>query len=66
MGEWSEDQHKALEERIDGEVIEAYKEAVKFGDLANGPYPSTDTIFTEVDEEMPWHLKEQHDEMMGG
>ena len=66
LGEWSEEQHKELEERIDGEVIDAYKEAVKFGDLANGPYPSTDTIFTEVYEEMPWHLKEQHDEMKGG
>ncbi|MBN28480.1 MAG: 3-methyl-2-oxobutanoate dehydrogenase (2-methylpropanoyl-transferring) subunit alpha [Euryarchaeota archaeon] len=66
LGEWSEDQHKELEERIDGEVIDAYKEAVKFGDLANGPYPSADTIFTEVYEEMPWHLREQHDEMMGG
>ena len=66
LGEWSLDQHKELEERIDGEVVDAYKEAVKFGDLANGPYPSADTIFTEVYEEMPWHLKEQHDEMMGG
>ena len=66
LGEWSEDQHKELEKRIDGEVVDAYKEAVKFGDLANGPYPSADTIFTEVYEEMPWHLKEQHDEMMGG
>ena len=66
LGEWSLDQHKELEERIDGEVVDAYKEAVKFGDLANGPYPSADTIFTEVYEEMPWHLREQHDEMMGG
>ena len=66
LGEWSLDQHKELEERIDGEVIDAYKEAVKYGDLANGPYPSADTIFTEVYEEMPWHLREQHDEMMGG
>ena len=64
LGEWSLDQHKELEERIDREVIDAYKEAVKFGDLANGPYPSADTIFTEVYEEMPWHLREQHDEMM--
>ena len=64
LGEWSLDQHKELEERIDGEVVDAYKEAVKFGDLANGPYPSADTIFTEVYEEMPWHLREQHDEMM--
>jgi len=66
LGEWSEDRHKELEDRIDGEVIDAYKEAVKFGDLANGPYPSADTIFTEVYEDMPWHLREQHDEMMGG
>ena len=41
----------------------AYKEAVKFGDLANGPYPSSDAIFTEVYEEPPWHLMEQWDEM---
>ena len=66
LEEWSEDRHKELEERIDTEVVDAYKEAVKFGDLANGPYPSADTIFTEVYEEMPWHLKEQHDELMGG
>ena len=50
---------------IDSEVVEAYKEAVKFGDLANGPFPSADTIFPEVYEEVPWHLQEQHDEMMG-
>ena len=41
----------------------AYKEAVKFGDLAQGPYPSSDTIFTEVYSDVPWHLKEQWDEM---
>ena len=34
-----------------------------YGDLANGPYPSADTIFTEVYEEVPWHLQEQWDEM---
>ena len=65
IGEWSEENHTELEEMIDSEVVEAYKEAVKFGDLANGPYPSADTIFTEVYEEVPWHLQEQHDEMMG-
>ncbi|MDP7002887.1 MAG: thiamine pyrophosphate-dependent dehydrogenase E1 component subunit alpha [Candidatus Thalassarchaeaceae archaeon] len=64
-GEWSEQKHSELEKRLDSEVTDAYKEAVKFGDLANGPYPSADTIFTEVYEEMPWHLKEQRDEVMG-
>ena len=62
IGEWSEEEQSEIEERIDGEVMSAYKEAVKFGDLASGPYPETETIFTEVYEEMPWHLKEQYDE----
>ena len=66
IGEWSAKRQSGLEERIDGEVMSAYKEAVKHGDLANGPYPEADTIFTEVYEEMPWHLKEQHDEVMEG
>tara|TARA_B100000085_G_scaffold55902_1_gene48942 strand:+ start:945 stop:2036 length:1092 start_codon:yes stop_codon:yes gene_type:complete len=65
IGEWDEELHSELEERIDAEVMEAYKEAVKYGDLANGPYPESDTIFTEVYEELPWHLQEQMDEMMG-
>ena len=63
IGEWSDEQQKELEERIDGEIMAAYKEAVTYGDLANGPYPSADTIFTEVYEEVPWHLQEQWDEM---
>ena len=65
IGEWSDESQDELESRMDSEVVEAYKEAVKYGDLANGPYPSSDTIFTEVYEEIPWHLKEQHDQMMG-
>ena len=64
IGEWSDERQDELESRMDSEVVDAYKEAVKYGDLANGPYPSSDTIFTEVYEEIPWHLKEQHDQMM--
>ena len=63
IGEWSDEQQTEMEERIDGEVMAAYKEAVTHGDLANGPYPSADTIFTEVYETVPWHLQEQWDEM---
>jgi 2-oxoisovalerate dehydrogenase E1 component alpha subunit len=63
IGEWSDEQQNSLEEKIDSEVMSAYKEAVKFGDLANGPYPSSDHIFTEVYETVPWHLEEQRKEM---
>ncbi len=65
LEEWTEEKQTELENRIDEEVTFAYKEAIKFGDLANGPYPTSDTMFTEVYEKMPWHLKEQHDELMG-
>jgi 2-oxoisovalerate dehydrogenase E1 component alpha subunit len=61
--DWTDEKHLQLENEIDEEVILAYKEAVKHGDLANGPYPSSDTIFTEVYENVPWHLQEQWDEM---
>ena len=61
--DWTDEKHLQLENKIDSEVILAYKEAVKHGDLANGPYPSSDTIFTEVYENVPWHLQEQWDEM---
>ena len=40
----------------------AYKEACTFGDLANGPFPLP-TIFTEVYEEVPWHVQEQREEL---
>jgi|TARA_B110000438_G_scaffold28645_1_gene27688 2-oxoisovalerate dehydrogenase E1 component alpha subunit len=63
IGKWSEEKHEKLEQELNSEVMSAYKEAVKFGDLANGPYPSSDAIFTEVYETPPWHLLEQWDEM---
>jgi 2-oxoisovalerate dehydrogenase E1 component alpha subunit len=63
IGEWSEDQHSEMEERIDSEVMAAYKEAVTHGDLASGPWPPASTIFTEVYEEVPWHIQEQREEL---
>ena len=62
-GLWDEDKHTALTERIDSEVMAAYKEACTFGDLANGPYPPASTIFTEVYQEVPWHVQEQREEL---
>ena len=37
MNSWSDEKQEALEARIDGEVVQAYKEAVKYDDLAEGP-----------------------------
>ena len=62
-GHWSEAKHQKLSELIDAEVMAAYKQAVEFGDLASGPYPPASTIFTEVYEEVPWHVQEQREEL---
>jgi 2-oxoisovalerate dehydrogenase E1 component alpha subunit len=60
---WDEKRHKGLEQKIDSEVMSAYKEACEFGDLASGPYPPASTIFTEVYESVPWHVQEQREEL---
>ena len=63
IGEWDEEKDKALAEKIDNDVMTAYKEACEFGDLASGPYPPASTIFTEVYETVPWHVQEQREEL---
>ena len=63
IGEWDEEQHTALAEKIDAEVMTAYKAACEYGDLASGPYPPASTIFTEVYETVPWHIQEQREEL---
>ena len=62
IGAWTEDQHAELEERLDAEVMAAYKEAVTHGDLASGPFPPASTIFTEV-YVSAWHLQEQREQL---
>ena len=63
IGAWTEDQHAELEERLDAEVMAAYKEAVTHGDLASGPFLPASTIFTEVYGSVPWHLQEQREQL---
>ena len=63
IGEWDDEKHEALAQKIDDEVMTAYKEACEFGDLASGPYPPASTIFTEVYESVPWHIQEQREEL---
>ena len=60
---WDEEKHSELAQKIDDDVMSAYKEACEFGDLASGPYPPASTIFTEVYETVPWHIQEQREEL---
>lgn len=63
LGEWSEEQHKALEHELTETVRTASKEAEAFGTLAGGSRPPVGTMFEDVFKEMPWHIRAQRDEM---
>jgi len=59
LGEWSEQQHQALQEEALETVRAAGREAEKVGVLgADAPHPPQ-SIFEDVYKDMPWHLQRQ-------
>jgi 2-oxoisovalerate dehydrogenase E1 component alpha subunit len=65
-GEWSDEQHAALQAEADEEVRAAAKEAESYGTLLDGRLASAKSIFEDVFKEMPPHLRRQRDELEGG
>jgi 2-oxoisovalerate dehydrogenase E1 component alpha subunit len=63
LGEWDEDRHAAQDLELAEQVKAAQKEAEKNGVLGHGLHQPFDTMFEDVFEEMPWHLREQSDQM---
>lgn len=61
---WDEDRHAAQAAALEAEVKGAQKEAEKLGILGHGLHQPFETMFQDVFEQMPWHLKEQCDEML--
>jgi 2-oxoisovalerate dehydrogenase E1 component alpha subunit len=59
IGEWSEEQHEAMDRELDEEVREAQREAEKNGILGHGLHHPFHTMFEDVFEELPWNLEEQ-------
>jgi len=59
IGEWSEEQHEAMDRALDEEVKEAQREAEKNGILGHGLHHPFHTMFEDVFEELPWNLEEQ-------
>jgi 2-oxoisovalerate dehydrogenase E1 component alpha subunit len=59
LGEWDDERHSALLDSLDAEVRAAQKEAEKLGTLQSDPYLDIASMFEDVFEELPWHLKEQ-------
>ncbi len=67
LGEWDDERHEELAKDVDAEVRAAQKEAEKQGTLvaATIDFPQdVRTMFEDVYEEMPWHLKEQQAQMV--
>jgi 2-oxoisovalerate dehydrogenase E1 component alpha subunit len=59
LGEWNEERHATLVQEIEGEVRAAQKEAEKYGTLGDDFQHSIESMFDDVFEDTPWHLKEQ-------
>lgn len=64
LGEWDEARHAALATELSDEVKAIQKEAEKSGILGHGLHHSFETMFEDVFEEMPWHLKEQCEQVL--
>jgi len=67
LGEWDDARHDALQEELEAEVRAAQREAEKSGTLVTSSidFPqSVTTMFEDVFEDMPWHLREQQAQMV--
>jgi 2-oxoisovalerate dehydrogenase E1 component alpha subunit len=64
IGEWDEDRHAAMDLELATQVKAAQKEAEKNGILGHGLHQPLETMFEDIFEDMPWHLKEQSAQMM--
>lgn len=64
IGEWDEERHAAMDREVAELVKASQKEAEKNGILGHGLHQPLDTLFDGVFEEMPWHLREQRQQML--
>ena len=67
LGEWDDERHTALEEEASAAVRNAQRESEKKGTLATASidFPQdVRTMFNDVFEELPWHLREQQQAMV--
>jgi pyruvate dehydrogenase E1 component alpha subunit len=55
---WSEEQERELTERLKAEINEAVAQAEK------APQPALDTLFSDVYEKVPRHLREQYEDLI--
>jgi 2-oxoisovalerate dehydrogenase E1 component alpha subunit len=63
IGEWDDARHAAMDLELAERVKREQKEAEKNGILGHGLHQPFETMFEDVFEDMPWHLREQAEQM---
>ena len=63
-GHWSDTQHTELENKLKETVIAAWKEAIRFGTMTEGPKLDVREMFDVVYEEVPENLKRQRQQLL--
>ena len=63
-GAWDEERHAAMQAEVVAQVRDAAREAEAQGILGAGLHHPLHTMFEDVFEEMPWHLREQSEQML--
>ena len=56
---WSEEAHDDWESDCTKKVTAAWKEAVSYGTLEEGPHAPVQTMFEDVFHHQPWHIRRQ-------
>jgi 2-oxoisovalerate dehydrogenase E1 component alpha subunit len=64
LGEWDEARQSAMDLELAELVKREQKEAEKNGILGHGMQQPFESMFEDIFEEMPWHLKEQSAQML--
>src|SRR5512137_414088 len=59
LGAWSEEEHARAIKSLEEEIAAALKEAERHGSLQDGHIPPLETMFEDVYEAMPPHLRDQ-------
>lgn len=63
-GHWSEEKHDALNAELKKTIIEAWKEAITYGTMTDGPSLDISEMFDDVYEEMPDYLRRQREQLI--
>src|SRR5918998_4210038 len=64
LGEWDDERNQQLLDELGEEVRAAQKASEKLGTLGNAAAQDIPSMFADVFEELPWHLREQQAEAL--